>query len=275
MSTEVENQVDGPELIVRENEFAQAYGERVHLLASPTLQTLLARLGSPSIRQPELAWVLRTVYSELFLRAADGELATCFTEVPTRMAEAHPEHGIWRGAAFDPKQQLVFVDVIRAGIVPAQLCFELASSLLPDENLRIDHLNMARISDEEGHVIRVDLSGSKIGGSIEGRVLILPDPMGATGSTMLRALEHYFETHGKPSKIIALPMIATPEYLRAVLEIENLVVYTARLDRGLSPAEVLETPPGVNWDEERGLDEHSYIVPGAGGIGEVLNNAWC
>ena len=26
--------------------------------------------------------------------------------------------------------------------------------------------------------------------------------------------------------------------------------------------------------EERGLNDHQYIVPGAGGVGEILNNAW-
>ena len=48
-----------------------------------------------------------------------------------------------------------------------------------------------------------------------------------------------------------------------------------RLDRGLSAPDVLETLPGTRWDEERGLDAHSYIIPGAGGLGEVLNNSWC
>ena len=75
---------------------------------------------------------------------------------------------------------------------------------------------MARVSDEQGHVIGVDLSGSKIGGSVEGSILLLPDPMGATGSTTIRAVKHYHERHGKPSRIIAMPMMATPEYLRAV-----------------------------------------------------------
>jgi hypothetical protein len=47
-----------------------------------------------------------------------------------------------------------------------------------------------------------------------------------------------------------------------------------RLDRGLSPSNVLNTAPGTHWDEERGLDDSQYIVPGAGGVGEILNNAW-
>jgi uracil phosphoribosyltransferase len=62
----------------------------------------------------------------------------------------------------------------------------------------------------------------------------------------VRALEHYHKQYGSPRKIVALPMIATPEYLRNVLEAyDNLVVYTARLDRGMSDAEVLATMPGT------------------------------
>ncbi len=100
--------------------------------------------------------------------------------------------------------------------------------------------------------------------------------MGATGKTTVRALEHYHAHYGKPAKIVALPMIATPEYLRNVLEAyDNLVIYTARLDRGMSDPDVLATMPGTPWDRERGLDEKSYIVPGAGGMGEVINNSWC
>jgi hypothetical protein len=47
-----------------------------------------------------------------------------------------------------------------------------------------------------------------------------------------------------------------------------------RLDRGLSTPRALDAPPGTWPEEERGLDDHQYIVPGAGGLGEVLNNAW-
>lgn len=262
-------------LVSRRGEYDQAYGERVHLMRSATLETLVARLGGLDIRQPELVTVLRTIYAELFLTAVDGELATVSAEVPTRMQAQHPEEGVWRGDLIDPSQHVTFVDVIRAGLVPAQLCYELAASLLPDEQVRIDHLNMARLSDSEGRVVGVDLSGSKVGGRVDDHVLVLPDPMGATGSTTRRVIDHYLETYGKPRRILALPMIATPEYLKAVLEYEDLVVYTARLDRGLSTPEVLAAAPGVHWEEERGLNDQGYIVPGAGGVGEVLNNAWC
>jgi uracil phosphoribosyltransferase len=156
------------------------------------------------------------------------------------------------------------------------VCFELLTAVLSEQCVRLDHLTMARQADADGHVTGVDLSGSKIGGRVDGAVMILPDPMGATGKTTVRALQHYSAEFGRPQKVIALPMIATPEYLRTVLEeFEDLVVYTARLDRGMSDSDVLATIPGTYWDREKGLDEKSYIVPGAGGMGEVINNSWC
>ncbi|HEX8952279.1 MAG TPA: uracil phosphoribosyltransferase, partial [Polyangia bacterium] len=54
----------------------------------------------------------------------------------------------------------------------------------------------------------------------------------------------------------------------------EVIVYALRLDRGLSPAEVLQTMPGERWAEERGLTDKHYIVPGGGGLGEVMNNSF-
>jgi uracil phosphoribosyltransferase len=31
----------------------------------------------------------------------------------------------------------------------------------------------------------------------------------------------------------------------------------------------------VRWSEESGLTDKQYIVPGGGGFGEIMNNAWC
>ena len=36
----------------------------------------------------------------------------------------------------------------------------------------------------------------------------------------------------------------------------------------------LDAVPGTFWDEERGLNDQHYIVPGGGGFGEILNNAY-
>ena len=54
----------------------------------------------------------------------------------------------------------------------------------------------------------------------------------------------------------------------------DTIVYAWRLDRGAERAQVLrDESPGTRWDEEQGLDEHQYIVPGAGGVGELLSSA--
>lgn len=257
-------------------ELAHRYGDRVHILDNVYLLSALARIGSPGVAHRDLMALLRSVYQTLLMTACGRELPRVLTSVPSRMAQVHADRGNYRGAVFDPKTNVVVVDVIRAGIVPSQVCFELLTAVLSEQRVRLDHLTMARQSDANGHVTGVDLSGSKIGGRVDGSIMVLPDPMGATGKTTVRALQHYHANFGQPDKVIALPMIATPEYLRTVLEeCEELVVYTARLDRGMSDHEVLATMPGTHWDRERGLDAKSYIVPGAGGMGEVINNSWC
>jgi uracil phosphoribosyltransferase len=257
-------------------ELHHRYGERVHILDNVYLLSALARIGSPQVAHRDLMALLRSVYQTLLMTACGRELPRVSTSVASRMATVHGARGQYKGPVFDPDVRVVVVDVIRAGIVPSQVCFELLTAVLSEQCVRLDHLTMARQADAEGHVTGVDLSGSKIGGRIDGAVMILPDPMGATGKTTVRALRHYLASFGVPKKIIALPMIATPEYLRTVLEeFEDLVIYTARLDRGMSDAEVLTTVPGTYWDREKGLDAKSYIVPGAGGMGEIINNSWC
>ena len=253
-----------------------AYGPRVHLSSCPWLASLIARIGAPETPLPVVLHLLRDAYRQLVVGALGHELPTVEHRVATRMADVHGEHGVWSGRILDPAAEVVVVDVIRGGIVPSQVVFEQLQEVLPGGTVRLDHLTMSRTCDAAGRVTGVDLHGSKIGGSVDGAFLVVPDPMGATGSTLVQALEHYVEHHGRPARVVALPLIATPEFLRRVLDaFPEVVVHAARIDRGLSPPDVLEARPGEHWERERGLDEHSYIVPGAGGMGEVLNNSWC
>jgi uracil phosphoribosyltransferase len=68
----------------------------------------------------------------------------------------------------------------------------------------------------------------------------------------------------------------TPEYLKRVTtDCPDLHVLALRLDRGLSTDKILNSIPGTFWDEERGLNDQQYIIPGAGGVGEILNNSYC
>ena len=253
-----------------------AYGPRVHVSGNAWLHTAIARISADGLGYVELSRLVRDAYGVLAAWAFGRELPTVEREVATRMATSHPDSGVLRAQLLDPANRVVVVDVIRGGIVPSQACFEMLAGALPLEALRLDHLNMSRTSDADGAVTGVDLSGSKIGGSVEGATLVFPDPMGATGSTLRGALTYYLERYGRPRRVLAVPLIATPEFLRAALDLDpELHVYAGRIDRGLSSSEVLQSLPGERWDEERGLDARGYIVPGAGGFGEVMNNSWC
>ena len=99
---------------------------------------------------------------------------------------------------------------------------------------------------------------------------------GVSKSTVSRVLDHYrAEVAGTASKVLALHLIVTPEYLQHVTAHHpEVAVYAFRLDRGLSSPDVLATTPGERWAEERGLTDNQYIVPGGGGLGEVMNNSY-
>lgn len=253
-----------------------AYGERVYIQDDALSATLLARLSSADTPHPELMAVLRAAYQHLGMQAFGMSLSACEAEIPTRMLALQPDAGVWRGMLLDPSERVVVLDIMRGGIVPAQTLFELLTLVLPLDSLRLDHLDMARISDESGRVSGVDLRAAKVGGTLEGATLVIPDPMGATGGTLRRAVSWLCEHHGTPKQILALPLIATPEFLAVTRDLDQEVqVFAGRVDRGLSPAHVLRETPGACWDEERGLTETGYIVPGAGGLGEVINNSWC
>jgi uracil phosphoribosyltransferase len=124
-------------------------------------------------------------------------------------------------------------------------------------------------------VIGTNLGGVKIGGDIDDAFVVFPDPMGATGSTIKTAVDLYkSEVKGKARKFIAIHLIVTPEYIQAINQhCPDLNVYAIRLDRGLSSPDVLASIPGSHQGE-RGLNDKQYILPGAGGLGEVINNSY-
>jgi uracil phosphoribosyltransferase len=183
---------------------------------------------------------------------------------------------VYRGVAIDEDTKAVTVGIARAGTMPSQVVYDLLNDVLDPQGVRQDHLFMSRATDAAGRVTGTTWHDAKIGRDVEGRILLFPDPMGATGSSMISAITHYkTRLEGTPGRCITMHLIVTPEYVKNLLAAHpDTVIYALRLDRGLSPNDVLSTVPGTRWSEERGLDEHQYIVPGAGGVGELLNNAW-
>ena len=133
---------------------------------------------------------------------------------------------------------------------------------------------MSRQTNAAGEVIGAMWHDAKIGRDIGGRFVLFPDPMGATGGTVVETVNLYRQ-YGTAKKCIAIHCIVTPEYLKRVTQAQpDLIIYAIRLDRGLSSEKVLNSIPGTYWDEERGLNNQDYIVPGGGGFGEIMNNAF-
>jgi uracil phosphoribosyltransferase len=251
------------------------YGEHVHLIDDPVSWTLLARLCARETGQPEVGRLVRSLYETMCRTVFAEELPRARVDVPTRMVSSSPE-AVYRGVALSRATKLVTVGIARAGTVPSQICYELLNELLDPMLVRQDHLFMSRTTDSAGVVTGATWHDAKIGRDVEDRIVILPDPMGATGSSMISALNYYKTAlEGKPAKCIAMHLIVTPEYITNVLAAHpDVVIYALRVDRGLSTVAALKSEPGSLGAEEKGLNSHQYIVPGAGGVGEILNNAW-
>jgi uracil phosphoribosyltransferase len=259
----------------RAPEIVHRYGDRIHLLDDPLAWSLLARLCSPDTGQPDVGRLVRMLYDALARTVLAAEFPRAKVDVRTRMSSSHPE-AVYRGLSVSRAAKAVTVGIARAGTMPSQVVYELMNDVLDPDLVRQDHLFMSRTTDERGTVTGVTWHDAKIGRDVQDRYVLFPDPMGATGGSMVSAVDYYMkELVGRPAKCIALHLIITPEYVKRVTEAcPELEVYAVRLDRGLSSERALREVPGALPDEERGLNDIQYIVPGAGGVGELLNNAW-
>lgn len=250
------------------------YSPAIHLLSDEYLFTLLSQICSPDTVQPKMNELVSRAYSGLIRSAVNHFFPIAQTKSKTRMHEAHPKEGYYQGKIIDPKTKVTCLALARAGLLPTYVCYHELHYLLPHQNIRQDHISIGRKVDAKGRVVGSEIKDSKIAGDIKDHILLIADPMGATGGTIVEALRKYKKL-GKPKLIIALHLIVTPEYLKVVSqEFPELQVLSIRLDRGLSDPAILKTIPGTHWDQEKGLNKFCYIVPGAGGLGEVLNNAF-
>jgi uracil phosphoribosyltransferase len=259
----------------RPSELEHRYGLDVHILAEPLALTQLARLCAKGTYQPEVNRLVGELYRDLLRTVVNAEFPRHEATTPTRMID-HTPQGVFQGELIDPEVRAVTVNIARAGTLPSQITYDFLNTLLDPRLVRQDHFVMARVLDEASKVVGARISGSKIGGDVDDAILLFPDPMGATGGSMCTAIETYKkEVPGKPRKIVAANLIVTPEYLRRVTTCHpEVTIYALRLDRGLSPEDVFDTVPGTHWDRERGLTDKQYIVPGGGGFGEIMNNAY-
>jgi uracil phosphoribosyltransferase len=205
----------------------------------------------------------------------DREFSKEKFKIPTRMTAHHPEQYLV-GERVNKNQKAICVNLARAGTYPTHICFELLHNVIDPQQIRQDHIFAARQTNDDFQVTGTELGSYKIGGDIDNAIILIPDPMGATGNTILTTMNYYQDqVVGSYAKIIAIHLIVTPEYLKKVtVNNPNAIIYALRVDRGLSSPEVLDSEPGKFWDKEVGLNSKDYIVPGAGGFGEIMNNSF-
>ncbi len=259
----------------RHSEIEHRYGSNVHILANPYLLSQLALLCAKETIQPAINRLVVDIYGRLLEDVMNAEFPRVVVDVPTRMVDVTPA-GVFHGEVLDRSARAVTVNIARAGAIPSQTVYDLLNVALDSRRVRQDHIIMSRMLGANEEVVGAGIGGMKIGGDVEDAFLLFPDPMGATGSSLSEAIQTYKKkVPGKPRRIINIHLIVTPEYLRRMTkEHPDVVVYAVRLDRGLSSPDVMATVPGARWDEERGLTDHQYIVPGGGGFGEIMNNAY-
>jgi uracil phosphoribosyltransferase len=256
-------------------ELEHRYGENVHIVATPFLLAQLATLCAKETVQPTINQLVVSIYQDLVKAVLNVEFPRKQVSIPTRMIATNPR-GIFHGQVIDPQVRAVTVNIARAGTLPSQVTFDLLNQILDARLVRQDHIIMSRMIDDANHVVGSAIGGAKIGGDVDDAIVLFPDPMGATGGSLSTAIGTYKQkVAGHARKYVCMHLIVTPEYLKRMRDDHpDVVIYAVRLDRGLSAPEVFSTVPGTHWDKEHGLDEKQYIVPGGGGFGEVMNNAY-
>jgi uracil phosphoribosyltransferase len=252
------------------------YGANYNILDDKFLNSHLANLCKEKTKQPLINDLVSKLYEFLIKEVITQEFPSKHETVRTRMADGDAR-GFWKGEIIETETPAVVVDIARAGTLPGELCFRVLNQTLNPDLVRQDHLYMARKTNEDGQVVGVSWTGSKIGGSIDKAIVLIPDPMGATGSSISKAVYYYKqEIEGQSTKFISLNLIVTPEFIKRMkTDHPELIVYALRVDRGASSPSALASMPGTLWDEESGLTDNQYIIPGAGGLGELMNNSYC
>lgn len=150
------------------------------------------------------------------------------------------------------KDEIVLATILRAGIPFFEgflECFDKADCAF---------LSAKRVYADEAHTqIKIEC-GYKATPALDGKTLIIVDPMLATGGSMCASLD-LLKENGTPKRIIIGSLIAVPEAVKALEEWEKsgteLVLYTAAMD-----------------DK---LNEHQYILPGLGDAGDLCFGEKC
>lgn len=156
-------------------------------------------------------------------------------EIETPMAHA---------TAYEPAEKIVLATILRAGL-PFHHGF--LNYFDRAENAFVSAYRKYKEKGDKFDVLVEYLASS----DIEGKTLIIVDPMLATGSSMELGYRAIL-TNGTPKKIHIASVIASQQaidYITGVMPTDKTTVWTAAID------------PDIN--------SHSYIIPGLGDAGDL------
>jgi len=142
-----------------------------------------------------------------------------------------------------PDTEIVLCSILRAGI---PLHNGILNYFDQAENAFISGYRI-QLEEPDSFKVEVDYLATP---SLEGKTLVLVDPMLATGRTLENVL-HALEQHGKPKQIHIISIIGAQPGIDLVTSVfpENTHLWIAAIDDS--------------------LNEHGYIVPGLGDAGDL------
>lgn len=215
--------------------------EKVNILASPLLQAMLLKIRDRNTESTEFRSALRLagylMTYEIFSREFSPQkdyVETVFCKAPG-----------WR-----VKEDALLVNVMRA----AEPFIEGGIRLLDETGCRrqIGVVDARRLESGESLDFEIEVSSFKVPAVKNDTILIIYDPMLATGSTLLKILE-MLSPRGKPKKRIVCSLISTPFGIKRIHRyFPDVVIYTLAVDRKAN----------------QGLNDKGFIVPGLGDCGD-------
>jgi len=227
--------------------------------------------------QVTISGILMEKAYEMMIQIAAGiALRRRDVSVTTPMAKFHQDSGVWTGPTIDPSARVSVAAIMGAGLGPAYISHRYLGSLIDPAVggiVRRDTMSMERRFGLDGKVEGVDASGIKIRGTVRGFTNFITDPIVATVRTLLKAIKVYNEeaqkeVGGPMPRHVSVNLFAAPEGVqRIVREHPETIMVIGRLCRAGSSERALRSPPGTFPDEERGLDDHDYVIDGPGDVG--------
>lgn len=224
-------------------------GKNVHVSTNTLTWTWLAKLSAKKTRRLEAIRLLELIYWDLFCWVMAAEFPREPLTVVTRMNKH------LKGIGIKSRVPVTLVDVIRAGIRPTLVCHELllTSDVVDEDLVHEHHVVASRKTNKHGQVIGTKYDFSKALEEVKsGSIVVLADPMLATGGSLAGIITRYKRRFpGKIAKFVVVSLIGTPQGIKHIHEKHpEVVIYLGRVDPKLTP--------------------ESYILPGAGGLGELF-----